>query len=68
MASVRLIINGESRDMNNARTLTELLIALEMSGRFAIEVNGEIVPRGRYPDFQLSGNDTIEIVRAIGGG
>lgn len=65
---MHLVINGEPREMNNAHTLAELLTALEMSGRFAIEVNGEIVPRGGYPDFRLANNDTIEIVRAIGGG
>ncbi len=65
---VNLVINGEMRALDNARTVIELLTVLELTGRLAVEVNGEIVPRSGYADYQLQHNDSIEIVRAIGGG
>jgi len=34
----------------------------------AVEVNGEIVPRGRHAEHRLQPGDRIEIVHALGGG
>jgi sulfur carrier protein len=36
--------------------------------RIAVERNGEIVPRSRYPDTPLTHGDRLEIVGAVGGG
>ena len=36
--------------------------------RVAVEVNGEIVPRGRHATHVLQQGDIIEIVHALGGG
>ncbi|MSR14463.1 MAG: sulfur carrier protein ThiS [Gammaproteobacteria bacterium] len=65
---MHLVVNGELRNLSNASTLTELLNALALTGRLAIEVNGEIVPRSHYSEYRLNDRDAIEIVRAIGGG
>ncbi|MGH8598825.1 MAG: sulfur carrier protein ThiS [Gammaproteobacteria bacterium] len=65
---MQLSINGEPRDVSGARTVAELLIALGLGGRLAVEINGDIVPRGRYGEHRLYDNDVVEIVRAIGGG
>jgi len=46
-----------------------LLETLALSGkRVAVEKNGEIVPRSRYPSTRLSDGDALEIVVAVGGG
>ena len=36
--------------------------------RVAIEVNQEVIARGRHADHVLSDGDRIEIIQAIGGG
>ena len=36
--------------------------------RVAVEINGEIVPRGRHADTALNEGDKVEIVHALGGG
>ena len=49
-----------------------LLALLEQQGlaerRVAVEVNGEIVPRGQHAHAQLKAGDRVEIVHALGGG
>lgn len=62
-------INGESRDVPdqcNAKALVELLDM--QNDKIAMEVNREIVPRSTYDSFILNNGDSVEIVRAIGGG
>ncbi len=50
-------------------SLLQLLEKLELrGGRIAVELNGEIVPRSSFHQCQLHNGDTIEIVKAIGGG
>ena len=66
---MQIIVNGEARALPDGQTLTELVDALELSGRrIAIERNGEIVPRSRYDGIVLDDGDELLIVHAIGGG
>lgn len=64
-----IVLNGEPRQLAGALTLWQLL---ELEGlterRVAVEVNGEIVPRGRHRDMELGPGDRVEIVHALGGG
>jgi len=65
---MRVIINGEPKGVTDSTTVAELLEMLGVSGRFAVEVNEEIVPRSQYSCQTLQPADKIEIVKAIGGG
>ncbi|MCA1853330.1 MAG: sulfur carrier protein ThiS [Beggiatoa sp.] len=65
---MQIIVNGKERELPEGLTLAGLLEALGIRGRFAVEVNGEIVPRGRYATDGLKESDRVEVVRAIGGG
>lgn len=65
---MELILNGERRSLSMASTVAALVSELNLQGRFAIEVNGEIVKRSHYTERRLDAEDVIEIVRAIGGG
>lgn len=66
---MNVTVNGESRSLDAEASLEQLLRMLGLEGkRVAVEVNRDIVPRSEYSSFQLSENDTIEIVNAIGGG
>jgi len=62
-------LNGEPRQIAPRATLAALL---EHEGlaqrRVAVEVNGEIVPRGRHATHVLEQGDVVEIVHALGGG
>ena len=62
-------LNGETRSIPEQATLAALL---EREGlaerRVAVEVNGEIVPRGRHAEHPLHDGDRVEIVHALGGG
>ena len=66
---MNITLNGEQRTLESPISLDELVQLLDLKGkRLAIEVNQEIVPRGQFDTFQLSENDSVEIVHAIGGG
>jgi len=67
---VRVTINGEARVLpEDAASVAGLVRSLGFEGkRVAVERNGEIVPKSRYGATTLSDGDTLEIVRAVGGG
>ena len=62
-------LNGEPLALPAPCTLAELLVAQGLADRrVAVEVNGEIVPRGRHAEHWLAEGDAVEIVHALGGG
>jgi sulfur carrier protein len=62
-------LNGDTLTLSAPCTLAELLVAQGLAGRrVAVEVNGEIIPRGRHADHPLAGGDVVEVVHALGGG
>lgn len=66
--SMQLLVNGAAHAAAEGTTLAELAAGLALRGRYAIEVNGEIVPRSRYASTILNGGDRVEVVQAVGGG
>ena len=66
--TIRVTVNGEHRDLPAAATITDLILLLEIRGRYAVERNGEIEPRSAHRGLQLCDGDRIEVVAAIGGG
>jgi len=67
--SVKLQINGESKDFVSPLSLTTLVEQLGMKpDRVAIELNREIVPRSHWNATNLSEGDRLEIVHFVGGG
>jgi sulfur carrier protein len=66
---MEIILNGEPRTVAASTTLIGLLETEGLAGRrVAVEVNGEIVPRGRHAGHALASGDHVEIVHALGGG
>lgn len=64
-----IIVNGTRRTVPADYTAAQLVEALALGGRrIAMEVNEEIVPRSRYPQYRFTPGDRIEIVHAVGGG
>jgi sulfur carrier protein len=62
-------INGEARQLPSSTTVARLIEEMGLAGkRIALELNGGIVPRSAFAVQQLSENDKLEIVIAVGGG
>ena len=66
---IAITLNGESRQFPSPPTIAQLVEQLQLTGkRIAIERNGEIVPRSRYPELTVADGDSLEVVIAVGGG
>lgn len=64
-----IVVNGKARVVPGGWRVGELVDALGYAGkRVAVELNGEIVPKGRYDEVALAARDRVEIVVAVGGG
>ena len=67
MAKIQL--NGDPYKINTGTNLNELLNRLKIQkNNIAIELNGEIVEKNKYPKIILNKDDKVEIVHFIGGG
>lgn len=65
----KIQLNGDPYEINNGTNLNELLNKLKIQkNKIAIEVNGEIVEKNKYPNLILNKGDKVEIVKFIGGG
>ena len=65
----KIQLNGDPYEINNGTNLNELLHKLKIQkNKVAIEVNGEIVEKNKYPNLILKKDDKVEIVHFIGGG
>ena len=65
----KIQLNGDPYEIDHGTNLTELLNKLKIQkNKVAIEVNGEIVEKDKYPNLILNKNDKVEIVHFIGGG
>lgn len=66
---MQLIVNGESRECEDAPTLEAFLASRQLSAKMVVvEHNGEIVPRERYGETPLADGDLLEIVQMMAGG
>jgi len=66
---MRIQLNGDDRDVAAGTTIAALLEQAGYGGRkVAVEVNREVVPRGRHGEQALAEGDRVEIIHAIGGG
>jgi len=65
----KIQLNGDPYEINDGTNLNELLNKLKIQkNKVAIEVNGAIVEKNKYPKLILSKGDKVEIVQFIGGG
>jgi thiamine biosynthesis protein ThiS len=63
-------LNGKTSEIKSGLSLTSLIDELGLTGRkaIAIALNGEVLTRERYKEIILNEGDSLEVVRAIGGG
>ena len=66
---MKVVVNGEARDVADGATVERLLAELALDRRrIAVERNREIVPRSAHGATLLAEGDRIEIVTMVGGG
>lgn len=66
---MKIIYNGEPREVKDELTVAELLAQLNLTPRFvAVEVNLELAPRDGHRTHVLRDGDQIEVVTLVGGG
>jgi thiamine biosynthesis protein ThiS len=66
---MKLVVNGEERDLPAPMSVAGLLAHLGLDQRFgAVEVNREVVPRSQHAEHVLRDGDQVEIIRFVGGG
>lgn len=67
--SMRLVVNGEERQVGPSTTVTQLLTLLGLGDTLvAVECNEEVVPRAKHQTTVLREGDRIEVVHFVGGG
>jgi len=67
---MKIVINGTPKEFDvESMTAEDLVKKLQLQGkRFAIECNGEIMPRSLFKELVIKNGDQLEIVGAVGGG
>ena len=65
----KIQLNGSAYEIDTETNLNQLLNKLKIQKtKVAIEVNGVIVEKNKYPKVILNKGDEVEIVHFIGGG
>jgi len=66
---VRLLVNGEQREVESRTTVMQLLDLLGLGDTLvAVERNEEVVPRAEHRSTVLREGDRVEVVHFVGGG
>ena len=63
-------INGKETEVHQSMSIVDYLtsIGFDKKVSIAVAINGEIIPKDEYSETQLKNGDSMEVVRAIGGG
>lgn len=66
---IRVTINGKEQEFPDATPLKEYVSSLGVNPKMiAIAYNGEVLRRDEWDEVTLSDDDSLEVVRAVGGG
>ena len=65
---MRIVLNGEERQIPDGLTVEALIAHVGLSGPVAVERNRELVLRAEHASTSVVDGDTIEIVHFVGGG
>lgn len=68
-ALLDLFLNGEPYRIEAGSTVADLVAGLGRDPRtVAVERNGDLVPRARFPETRLEAGDRLELVHFVQGG
>ena len=65
---VDVTVNGMQQIIPADCSVAALIALLDIKGRIAVEIDGELIPRSQHPERRLQSGERVEIVHAIGGG
>ena len=66
---MKITVNGKPHELDGDGNVVALLRSLKVKAeQVAVAINGEVVRRGDWPETSVQAGDTVEIVRAVGGG
>ena len=66
---MQISVNGETKSVSDGLTVAALLVHLGIAtGRVAVELNRQIVPKATHAAVRLAEGDRVEIVSFVGGG
>ncbi len=66
---LEIIVNGKQTKISTTWTVEDLVQDLDLVGnQVAVELNGQIISRDKWPEQPLGSGDQIEIVHFVGGG
>ena len=66
---MKLIINGENKEVANGISVDELIQSLGVRRETVVaEVNRKIVQAGQRDGWKLSDGDQVELIQFVGGG
>ena len=66
---MKITVNGEMKEIKDGISVTSLLEAIGMPALgIAVELNREIVPKSQHGSTVLKEDDSLEIVKMVGGG
>lgn len=68
---MKVILNGEPQMVDDGTRVDDLLVLLGRDRQglgLAIAVNGDVVPRAEWGDYEINDKDRVEVLQAIGGG
>ena len=67
--TIQVRLNGKERSIEGGHTVATLLESLDLHpGMVVVELNRDILERGRYEEHPVSDGDTLELVHFVGGG
>ena len=68
MGKITINLNGEKTTIKTP-SIVNLLKQLQLNeSHVIIEINNQIIPKQQLSNTRLTNNDTVEIIRYIGGG
>jgi sulfur carrier protein len=69
MSSIKIILNGECKEVSPNILLSSLLLDLNLSAdKIAVEINKNVVRKKDWHSISVNENDKIEIIHFVGGG
>jgi thiamine biosynthesis protein ThiS len=69
MSELRIVVNGDARQVPGPATLLDLIARLGLDPRtVVVELNREIIRRPRLGQTALADGDAVELVHFVGGG
>ena len=63
-----MTLNGDVKQTLHQNLLQFLNEMGQTQGRFAVEINGELIPKSQLENVTLQDGMNIEVVQAVGGG